>query len=847
MHSLWHDIRFSIRTLLKRPGFSLVAIGTLALGVGVNAALFSVFNAFVLKPLPVKDPDSLVSVEGVDAQGQRRRLFSYRDYLDYRDQNKTLAHLVAWNKVRATLGDAPPAQNSDEFAEGYQYLFGQIVSGNYFEALGAGMSKGRSLNVTDDQNPDQSAAVVLSYKGWERYFGSDPLIVGKTIRLQGEPFTVVGVTAPGFIGTTPDAPSFWAPLMMRDRLIQSGGWEYKRWQTDRDSEAFTLLGRIRPGASRDEAEAELQLITARLGQNYASEGRKSRVWLESAATFVSLNEDTTPLLVPLLIGFGLVLVISGANVANLLLARAASRQREISVRLALGASRWRVIRQLLTESLLVSLAGGVAGLLLAVWTVRLLYPLILSSLPLPEDLTAGLTLNLAPDWRVFGFTLLVATGAGIVAGLAPALQASRPELTQSLKDEGSAFGRHFSQSRLRNLLVVAQVAVCMILLTAAGLLVRNLQRVKTIDTGMSLSRTFSIALGLKGDNTRQKDDAKLAELRRQLAERLSSTPGVAVVSRAQQLPLSGGIGNTLVTLPGQSINNPTEVRFNSVSAEYFAALAVPLSRGRHFTRQEVDAGSPVIVISEATARRFWPDADPLGKSIGVAAGTSQTANAQAEASSSYRQYEVIGIARDARSRWVWDKDETMFYVPLSSTASRNEYLIVRTAADPAPVMNTVRALAPSIDPSLRLSVKSLEDSLAVQMAPFRAIAWLSGVLGLLALTLASAGLYGVMSFVVTQRTRETGIRLALGAQGIDVVKLFLRHGLKLTTIGVVCGAAGAALTACMLAAVLIDLSPFDPLTFIGVAVFLTLVATLAIMVPTRRATKVDPLVALRHE
>src|SRR2546423_4035420 len=250
MHSLWHDLRFGIRTLAKRPGFTLVAIGTLALGVGVNAALFSVFNAFVLKPLPLKDPGTLVSVEGADAQGFRRRLFSYRDYLDYRDQNKTFAHIVAWNKLRVTLGDAPPARNSDEFAEGYQYLFGQIVTGNYFEALGAEMSRGRGLDATDDQQPDQSPALVLSYNGWQRYFASDPQIVGKTIRLQGEPFTVVGVTSPAFIGTTPDVPSFWAPLVTRDRLIQSGGWGYKSWRTDRNKEAFTLLGPLCPGTSR---------------------------------------------------------------------------------------------------------------------------------------------------------------------------------------------------------------------------------------------------------------------------------------------------------------------------------------------------------------------------------------------------------------------------------------------------------------------------------------------------------------------------------------------------------------------------------------------------------------------
>ena len=513
----------------------------------------------------------------------------------------------------------------------------------------------------------------------------------------------------------------------------------------------------------------------------------------------------------------------------------------------MGASRWRIVRQLLTESLLLSMAGGAAGLLLAVWTVRLLYPIVLSSIPLPPDLTYGFAVQFTPDWRVFGFALLAAAAAGIAAGLAPALQASKPELVRSLKDDGSPFGRHLSQSRLRHLLVVAQVGMCMVLLTAAGLLARNLQNLRTIDTGMNLSQTFSVAVGLNDDRAK-KDARRLAELRRQLVERLSSTPGVSVVSTAHQLPLSGQIGNTAITLPGQSVDHPFEARFNFVSAEYFDALSIPLSRGRHFTREEVNSGSPVVVISEATARRWWPDVDPLGKSVGIAAGSSHPEDAGAgKSGTTYRQYQVIGIARDARSRWVWEKDETMFYVPRPIDGSSNEYLIVRATGGPEPVMNSARSIAATIDPSLRVSVKNLTDSLGVQMAPFRAIAWLSGGLGILALALASVGLYGVMSFLVTQRTRETGIRMALGAQGLDVVRLFLSHGLRLTVIGILCGAAGAALAARLLAAVLIDLSPFDPLTFIGVSIFLTVVALLAILVPTRRATKVDPMVALRYE
>jgi len=848
MRILWHDLRYGARALRKKPAFTLIAISTLALGIGVNAALFSVFNAFVLKPLPLKDPDKLVSFEGTTALGERRRLLSYRDYLDYRDQTRTLSNVVAWNKVRATLGDAPPGQDEMEFTRGYEYLFGQVVSGNYFKALGADMSQGRAFGPSDDAQPDQSPVVVLSHSCWERRFASDPGIVGKTIVLQGQPFTVIGVTARGFVGTTPDAPSFWVPLMMRDRLIQAGGWGHQQWFSDRNTEAFTLLGTLATGVTREQAAAEIQVVTSRLAQNYPGANRITNLKLESAGTFVTLNEDVRLLVVPLLLGFGLVLLIACANVANLLLARAAGRQREIAVRLSLGASRWRVVRQLVTESLMLSLAGGVAGLLLAVWTLSALYPIVLSTIPLPDGLAEGFSLNLAPDWRVFGFTLLLAAIAGVGAGLAPALQASNPELSNALKGEGSTFGKRLSQSRLRSVLVVAQIAVCMSLLIAAGLLVRNLQRVRTLDTGMSTVSVFSVATGLSQRAGEQKDPQREIDLRRQLAERVRATPGVASVSLAYRQPLSGSMENTTMTLSGQSADHPFEVRFNFVSADYFKTLGIQLTRGRPFTAQEANTNAPVVVISESTAERFWPKANPLGKSINLAAGTPQReAVGQEKAAIAYRPYEVIGVARDVRSRWIWEKDETFFYVPVAENSGFERYLLVRTEGDPGNVMNAVRAVAQEIDPSLRISARRIDETLPLQMAPFRAVAWLSGVLGVMALLLASIGLYGVMAFAVTQRTHEIGIRVALGARPQQVINVFLIQGVKMTTAGVVFGLFAGAAISRLIAALLIDVSAFDPVAFLGVTVLLAVVVLLAILIPARRATKVDPLVALRYE
>ncbi|MGH9929548.1 MAG: FtsX-like permease family protein, partial [Pyrinomonadaceae bacterium] len=506
------------------------------------------------------------------------------------------------------------------------------------------------------------------------------------------------------------------------------------------------------------------------------------------------------------------------------------------------------VRQLVCESLMLALVGGGAGLLFSVWALSALYPIVLSSVPLPEGIAQQFALNLTPDWRVFGFTLLIAAIAGIAAGLVPALQASNPDLTAALKEEGSVLHSNLSQSRLRSTMVVAQIAVCLALLVGAGLLFKNMRRIQTVDTGMITNNVFAIAVGVSRPGTEKHDDRE-SELRHQLADRLRSMPGVASVSEAHRQPLSGEMGNTAVLLPGEAADHPREARFNFVSAEYFETLTIPLVHGRSFTTQEAKAQVPVVVISEATAQRYWPGADPLGQRIGIAANASST---QAESTNAndtapiYRQYEVIGVVRDVRSRWVWEKDETFLYVP-SPPASSFGYLLVRTQIDQAAVMGSVRGLAATIDPLLRVSVRRVDENLAFQTAPFRAIAWLSGALGMLALLLAAVGLYGVMSFVVASRTREIGIRLSLGAKPFDVVRMFLLQGLRLSAIGMFLGLAGGALISRLLATVLIDLSPLDPIAFGSVSLFLATVALLAIYLPARRATKVDPLVALRYE
>ncbi len=847
---LWQDLRYGARVLLKKPGFTLIAIITLALGIGVNTALFTVFDAFVLKPLPLKDPDSITTIEGVTREGKRSQLFSYLDYLDYRDRNTLFAGLAAWNKFSAPFGEPPAAADESPLLPD-NFGFGQIVSGNYFSVLGAEMALGRGFAPEECSTPGTHPVMVLSYICWEQRFNSDPQIIGKTIKLAGLPFTIIGVAERGFVGTVPDSPQCWIPLMMRDQVINA--WNSRLWLTDRGAGSFSLAGRLKPGVTRERAQAEMNVLADQLAEQYPDPQRKTLVSVGRGATFVQIEESLMLLLLPLLTAVGLILLIACANVANLLLARAASRQREIAVRLALGASRWRVIRQLLTESVLLSAVGGAAGLLLTSLTLRVLYPVVLAQLPIPRALVEQFALDLDPDYRIFGFALLVSLLAGVTAGLAPALQASRPDLNSALKDEGSTFGPQLSHSRVRNALVVTQIAVSLTLLIAAGLLVRNLQKVRTIDTGLVTKNVFTLQTSLQ---TAQKEPGRESELNRQLASRLRELPGVKTVSQAHRAPLTGGLRTALVTLTGspQLADRPLQASVTFVSADYFQTLGLRITRGRSFTDQEAQANAPVVLISESTARRFWPDIrdlnEALGKQISVAFAARRTE--VTTKAPNFPQREVIGITNDTRQVWVWQRDETFLYLPMEALSDANEtrtaeYLIVSTESDPRPVIKVARSEAAVVDPNLDVLPSRLDDSLTFQMAPFRAVALLSSVLGVLALLLASVGLYGVMSFVVSQRTREIGIRLALGAQSRDVISLFLRQGSKLIAIGVVLGLLGGAAISGLLAAVLVDISQFDPLAFCIVAALLAGVALLACWVPARRATKVDPMEALRCE
>jgi predicted permease len=845
LESLFQDIRYGVRMLRKQPSFTLIAVLTLAFGIGVNTGLFTVFNALVLKPLPIKDADSFVAVRGVAPQaGQGARyLFSFPDYQDYAARNQTLSGLTLMSEVGATLG----IENRESGAprEEFGVVNCQLVAANYFSVLGAEMALGRGFLPEEERTPNTHPVVVLSYYFWERSLNRDPQVIGRTIRISGQPFTIVGVTNQEFIGTEFIRPVCWLPLMMLEALRPERG---ANWVTDRTLSSFYMYGRLKPGVTVAQAQAELSHLTAQLAQAHpdmrTDEPRNTAVQLTRAPTFTTNDneDDAGDILLVLPLSVALVLLIACANVANLMLARAANRQKEIATRLALGATRGRIIRQLLTESVLIALAGGVLGLLLAWWALSVLYPLLLAQVPIPAVFRASLALNLAPDYRIFGFALLMALMSGVTAGLAPAWQASRPNLTSAIKGEGSVFGEHLSQSRLRNALIVTQLAFSLVLLVSAGLLVRNLQKLQTVDTGYETARLFTIEadLGLA-------PAAQTEALRQQLELRLRALPDVQAVSRTSHAPLEGGAQRAFVTLPGHGdAQNMPMARFARVSSTHLATLGVPLLHGRNFTEQEAASDARVAVISAATVRKYWPQFNDLSQAIGQSLSV-QTEFGEAPNPAAFPVYQVIGVTGDLRTGVVFYPDGPFIHLPFQPGKSGDQYLLVRTRSDASRVMATIYTETAALNPNATVAMRATAENVDMQNMPFRVAANLALVLGLIALALAAIGLYGVMSFVVAQRTREIGVRVALGAQPRSILNLFIKQGMRLIAVGIVLGLLGGAVIARLLALILVDLSPFDPLTFGGVSLCLTLVALLATYLPARRATRVDPMIALRHE
>ena len=802
------DLRFGVRMLLKSPTFTAVAVLTLALGIGANTAVFTFLDALLLRPLAgVTQPDQLVQIGRQYPDKTYLSDSTYPDYLDYRAQNTVLSGLAAM----APRGFHLSTGSETERVEG------ELVSGNYFDVLGVPAAFGRLISPADDSAASAGPVAVLSYRFFQRRYAGDPSALGTTIRVDGHDFTVIGVTGEPFAGIKVGSPrDVWVPLSTLRRIDPNAA----RFDQRRAS-WLEMFGRLKPGVTLEQARAELAIIAGRLEQAYPDTNTRAGVGVEpglgrDADVQRSLRRFAS---VPLA-SVGIVLLIACANVAGLLLARAAARRKEIATRLALGAGRVRVIRQLLTESLVLSLAGGAAGLAVGSWLTSGLRSL------LPERyLFLSFNLDLGLDWRVFAFTLAIATATGVVFGLVPALQGSRPDLVPVLKGIRAAEGRR--GLGLRRALVVIQVALSVILLIAAGLCVRTLRNATAIDTGYDAASVLTVRMDLVKQRF---SEARGLLLQQQLLARLEDMPGVVAAGFAVTLPLNDGRWESPVRREG----DPTRVQTfqNVVSPRYLDALNIPVVAGRGFSDRDDGKAPRVAVLNQTLARILWPDESPLGKRVTVNGGAA----------------EIVGVVRDIKGRNLFEAPGPMFYLPLFQQYQSNTVLHVRASLPPGALVAALRSEVSALDKDVPIyAVRTMDEHVTATLTPQRLLAYLITGFGALALLLAAIGLYGLLAYTVTERTPEIGLRMAIGAHQADVMQLFVADGMKLALAGVILGSLAALGLTPLMRSLVFGISPLDPLTFVVVPVLLLLAALVACSVPARRAARADPKIALRYE
>ncbi len=829
LQELWQDLRYGARMLVKKPGFTLIAVLTLALGIGVNTALFTGFNIF-LRPKPVKDPDTVVRFAYQGARREER--FSYPEYAHFRDHTQVCSDVIANFQEKFLLGEKTSGVEPEE-------ILGNFVSDNYFATLGGGARLGRFFTAEENHVAGRDAVVVLNHHFWQRRFGGDERIVGRTLLLNGKPFTVIGVTSPAFVGLRYEMPDIWLPLMMRAAMatvyFEEIAQEQRDWFNGQQFQWLSLHARLKPGKTVNEARAELGLLYKQLANTRAADEQPTSLNVVPISE-VGADNEVWRIMAMVLGASGLVLLIACSNIANMLLARAAARQKEISVRLCLGASRWRLIRQLLTESFLLAALGGVAGMLLAWWSLDLLLKGALTRYG-GGDVTR-LALDLSPDGRVLAFAWLLAMLSGIAFGLAPALRATRPDLVTVIKDEGAGVSGRAARSWLRNGLVVAQVALCLVLLIPAGLLVRALQRVLNTDPGFETEKLLHVSYSLELSGY----DSRRAQLfLPQMMARLAALPGVQSVTPEREFG-----GRISLVLPGEQVQSDRQfdgAPFEWVTANYLETIGTSLLQGRGFTTEEVNAKAPVVIVSEMTARRLWPNENPLGQTLRMERRSRNSSQVIFPAA------QVIGVARDNQVYRVGQTAPLFLYAPGVPTEWMDTTVLVRTARAAASMKELVRKELYALEPVLRLYVNTMAERIAGNdnLDETRAASELGTGLGGLALLLAALGIYGVMAWSVAQRTREIGIRMALGAEARDVLKLVLKQGMRLVLLGAVLGVAASLAVTQVMKSMLFGLSTTDPATYLGVVLLLSGVALLACWIPARRATQVDPLLALRHE
>jgi putative ABC transport system permease protein len=814
METVLQDLRYGFRMLAKKPAFTAIAVLALALGIGANTAIFSVVNTVLLKPLPFKNPDQLMMVwEDNTKQGFPKDTPAPGNYVDWRDQNQVFESMAAIADQTFNLtGVGEPEK-----------LEGQRVSASFFPLLGVEPALGRSF-LPEEDSAGGERVVIISDGLWQRRFGSDPDIVGKQMTLNSQPYTVVGVLPKSFKFPDPSQSSteesaVWVPMAFSSQEAGNRGGHY-----------LLVYARAKSGVTVQQAQADMSTIAARLQQQYPDTNTSV------GALVTSLHEqvvgDIRPALLIMLGAVGFVLLIACANVANLLLARAAARQKETAIRTALGASRSRLIGQFLTESIMLSGLGGLLGLLLAFVGMKLLASLMPANLFQAKEITI--------DGKVLGFTLVVSLLTGVIFGLVPALQASRPDLNETLKEGGKGTVA-VARSRVRSLLVISEVALALVLLIGAGLLINSFLRLRSVDPGFNAANLLTMKVVLP--RSKYPDAARRTAFYNELLQRVESLPGVESAGIITNLPLTFKGNSGGITIEGRPEPAPDErviVITRTISPDYFRTMNTPVLKGRQFTPQDTPDGAPVVIISETAARQFWPGEDALGKRIKMGGFDSEEP-----------WLSVVGIVKDVRQFELDIDPKPQAYFPYtqmtySFLAPRD--LVVRTSVDPISLAAVVRNEVWAVDKDQPVSnITTMNEILSGSVAKQRFNTLLLAIFAAVALVLAAVGIYGVISYSVTQRTHEIGIRMALGATSTDVLRLVVGQGFKLVTIGVAIGLVSAFILTRLMASLLFGVSATDPVTFVAISAVLVAVAMLASYIPARKATRVDPMIALRYE
>ena len=803
------DLRYSLRMLLKNPGVTAAAVLSLALGIGANATIFTWVKSVLLNPLPqVPEPDRMW-VLAPSARDGRERSLSYPNYRDLRDRATTF-DLIGMEDVLLSVSDGTRADRA----------FGMLVTGNYFDVVGLRPALGRTFLPAEDKTPSGAPVIVLSHAFWQRRFAGSAAVIGQSVKVNDRPYTVIGVMPEGFLGTALGlSVDAWAPMMQQPELQASGSRLEARGHS-----WMQAMARLRGNTTIEQARAELETIRASLEKEHPANDGWRLAFVPPTESPWGAPSQLAPVLFVLAGVVSVLLMIACANVANLMLSKAVNRRREIAVRLSLGATRWRIVRQLLAESLLLAALGGAAGVAVAYWSAGLL--MVFAPVDVPIDL------GLRVDTSVLLFTFAVSLITGVLFGLAPALHASNPHVTPVLREESGRTSAAGGRSRLRNGLVIAQVALCLVMLVGAGLFLQSLRRAQQLDPGFDPRNVVLSTFDLFPAGY---DRTRGVMFFDRALEKVRAIPGVEEASLAARVPLSiGGRSSTDVTIEGYQPRKDEEVNvtYNDVSPRYFEAMRIPIVRGRSFAGRDAAGAPPVMIVNETMARRYWGDADPVGRHVVVGK----------------ERKEVIGVAKDGKYRSFTERPTPYMYLPLAQSYRSAVILHVRSAASPDVTLPAIRAAMRELDPDLPLFMPmTMERALEQAMFAQRIGATLLSIFGVLALTLAAVGLYSVMSYAVSQRTHEMGIRLALGASPAELRQMVVKSGMRVAAIGLAIGAAAAAGVSQLLTSLLNGVSPTDPVTFGSVIALLGLVALAAAFIPARRASSVDPIVALRYE